>query len=202
MYAKHYPDTFAGLVFSQTVTPLGASLPLYTDTAIGTTNVCALPLWNPPDSNVLVEVMRLSVDRASGTAGYGVIGVMAVQLREIATGSVLTNLGDTAPLNANLLAGRGPRTRSSNSIAATNTTLTTGGAAGAPTPTVPGWIRTLYALNLEADTGTAHATSTSIFDFDGTLCVPPGWLIYFAGSRATAALFASSLVWKEWPINR
>jgi hypothetical protein len=63
------------------------------------------------------------------------------------------------------------------------------------------WLETLFTMNLEADTGTAHATTKADFDFEGSVIVPPGCLVYVAATKASVALFATSVVWKEIPIT-
>ncbi len=194
MYAKHFSDTLAGMVFSQTATPLGLAIPIYSATAIAG----GMPLFNPPNSNVRVEVIRVELNRASGTADFGCIGVMAVALSAVASGAVCTAFADTTPINGYIGSGNATKCLSSN----TGTVTVTAGTVGPPTSTAPGWIRTLAAINLEANTSTAHATSTSTYDFDGSLLVPPGVMIYFACTKASVALYSTSLVWKEIPISR
>ncbi len=187
LHGKYYTAAKMGRVFSQATTPLGLAIPIYTATALGGG---ALPLWNPPNSGVNAVLIAANVARASGTADFGAIGLMARKLDSIATGQVMTALGDTVPVNGNLFGGAAPRTRSSN--AGTNTV--TAGVAG-------DYIRNLFTFNLEADTGTAHATTLAQVDFDGSVIVPPGVLVYLAATKASGALFASSLTWEEVPLS-
>lgn len=169
-------------VFSQSTTPLGLAIPIYTGTAI----VGGLPLWNPPDSNVDVELIEYSTARASGTSDFAAVGVMVRRLRAIATGEVMTAIAATTPMNGYWGSGVASRTMSSN--AGTNTV--SAGVAG-------DWVRTMFTINLEADTGTAHAATVACYKFNGSLIIPPGNLVYMAATKASVALFASTVVWKE-----
>jgi hypothetical protein len=183
----YYDDqALEGRIFSQATTPLGLAIPIYTATALGGG---ALPVWNPPRSGVNLEIIEYSCARTSGTADFGAIGVMARALDAIATGSVMSAMNETTPFNGTVAySGRTSAAKSSNS----GTNTVTAGVAGE-------WCRTLFTFNLEADTGTAHATTAAVHKFDGTLVVPPGVLVYLAATKASAALFASHVVWREVP---
>jgi hypothetical protein len=186
LHGKHYADCLAGRVFSQSCTPLGLAIPIYTATAIAG----AMPIWNPPTSGVNVELISVDLARGSGTADFGAVGVMARELTAIATGAIMTALAETTPFNGRLFAGNKTKCKSSNA----GTCTVSAGVAG-------DWVRTLATINLEADTGTAHATSIARYDFDGTLIVPPGVLVYLACTKASVALYASTVVWKEIPTS-
>ncbi len=199
MQGLHYSDTLMGRTFWQSTTPLGLALPIYTATTIGTTAVNAQPLWNPPNSNVVVELVSVDLDYGSGTADYGSIVLMGVPLNGIFTGSPCTALATTVPINGYLGGGNASKVLSNNGE---GTCTVTAGAAVKPTATNPGIIRSLMDINLEAQTGTAQGTGIHTYIFNGSLSVPPGWMVYLASMRATtAALFASTLVWKEHFIN-
>lgn len=181
-----YADTKDGRVFSQSTTPLGLAIPIYTATAIAG----GMPIWNPPNSGVDVELISVTCERASGTADFGAIGVLGRQLLSIATGAIMTALASTTPFNGSLFRGQSSRVFSSNAGTCTV-------SAGAATD----WVRTLFSINLEADTGTAHATSgLGTYKFDGSLIVPPGTLVYLAATKASVALYASTVVWQERPL--
>lgn len=188
-HGKYYEAAKQGQIHSHTTTPLGLAIPIYTGTALGGG---ALPLWNPPNSGVDVELIEVNCARASGTADFAAIGLMARRLDAIATGALMTALDESIkPVNGLLLAGAGAlssRVRSS----CTGTNTVTAGAAG-------DFVRNLFTINLEADTGTAHATTAAKHEFDGTVIVPPGVLVYLAATKASTALYASSLVWREIP---
>jgi hypothetical protein len=101
----------------------------------------------------------------------------------------MTALAETTPFNGKLFGGNRSKTKSSN---AGTCTVTAGTASD--------WVRTVACINLEADTGTAHGTQIARYDFDGTLIVPPGVLVYLAATKASVALYASTVVWKEVPV--
>ena len=180
-----YNDARDGNIYSQATTPAGLAIPIYTATALGGG---ALPIWNPPRSGKDVEIIEVSCARTSGTADFGAIGLMIRPLDAIATGAVMTAMAATLPINGRLNKGQGSSTQSSN--AGTNTVT-----AGAATD----WYRTLFTINLEADTGTAHATTLAVYQANGSLFVPPGHLIYLAATKASVALYASHIVWRETP---
>lgn len=195
MYGLHYSDTLAGRVFLQAATPLGLAIPIYTATAIAG----SMPIFNPPNSGVNVEMVSLDIDYGSGTAVYGSIGWMALPLQAVATGALCTAFAQTAPVNG--LVGQGAASNVLSSNAGTVTVT-----AGVATPPVsqgstlaPGWYRGLASINLEAQTGTGHATGIQTYWFNGTMIVPPGWMVYLACTLASVALFATSVCWKENP---
>lgn len=186
LHGKHYADALAGRVFSQAATPLGLAIPIYTATAIAG----GMPIWNPPNSGVDIELLWVDCPRASGTADFGAIGLMLRELAAIATGAIMTALAETTPFNAIPFGGNKSKVKSSN---AGTCTVSAGAAAD--------WARSLFSINLEADTGTAHPTVASRYEFDGSLIIPPGVLGYLACTKASVALYASTLVWKEVPRN-
>ncbi len=199
MQGLHYNDTLSGKLFMQPVTPLGLALPIYTATAIGGAGICALPLWNPPGSNVIVELVSVDIDYGSGTADYGSVVLMGVPLNGVFTGSPCTALATTIPINGYLGGGNVSKVSSNNGA---GTCTVVAGTAVAPTALAPGLVRNLADINLEAQTGTPQGVGIHTYVFNGTLSVPPGWMVYLASMRATTgALFASTLIWKEWFIN-
>lgn len=187
----HFEDARAGRVFSQSATPLGLAIPIYTATAIAG----GMPIWNPPNSGHDIELISVDLSRGSGTADFGAVGVMAGQLNGIATASGCSAFAATNPVNARLDRQGGSVCISSNA----GTVTVTAGVATAPVAGVvgAGWIRSLASINLEADTGTAHGVQIARYGFDGTLIVPPGWLVYLAATKASVALYASTVIWKE-----
>lgn len=187
LHGKHYADCLRGRVFSQAATPLGLAIPIYTATALAG----GMPIWNPMGSGVNVELIHVDIGYGSGTADYASIGLMHIDTKQsnLATGAHLTAFAATTPKNGLLGGGQASLVKSSNA----GTVTATAGAAG-------DWVRTLASINLEAQTGTAHGTTIVHYDFDGTIIVPPGGLVYLAATKATTALYASSIVWKEVPL--
>lgn len=183
LHGKHYSDALAGRVFSQANTNLGLAIPIYTATAI----VGGMPIWNPPGSGVNVELISVSMGRASGTSDFGAVSLLARQLNAIATGEICTAFAETTAKNGLAFAGNRSKVKSSNA----GTVTVSAGVAGDT------W-RHLASHSAEAD-----ATTTGLhvekFDFDGTCIVPPGVLVYVADTKATTALYAVDIVWKEIP---
>lgn len=187
LHGKHYEDCLAGRVFSHQPTPLGLAIPIYTGTALAG----GMPIWNPSNSNVNVELIYISINRASGTAAVGSYGLMHRKDlgTDIATGSEITAFAATTPVNGLLGAGLATRVRSSNA----GTVTVTAGVASE-------FIRALFGSGVEAD-ATANGISYLQHDFDGTVIVPPGSMVWLAGKLASVALYNSTIVWKELPIR-
>lgn len=184
VHGNHYSDTLRGRVFSQANTNLGLAIPIYTATAI----VGGMPIWNPPNSGVLVELISVSLGRASGTSDFGAISLLARQLNAIATGEICTAFAATTPKNGYAFGGNASKVKSSNA----GTVTVSAGVAGDT------W-RHLASHSAEAD-ATTTAVHVEKFDFDGTAIVPPGVLVYVADTKATTALYAIDIVWKEIPV--
>lgn len=191
-FGLHYTDTLAGRVFSQGGTPLGLAIPIYTATAIAG----GMPLFNPPQSNRNVELIGADFNTASGTAVYGSIVLMALPLTAVATGQLCTAFAATTPVGG-FLGGGASKCLSSNA----GTVTVTAGTAVAPAATAPGMVRGVAQINGEGAAAGLHTANVCHFDFQGTLIVPPGWMVYFACTLASVALITSTLVWKEIPIN-
>ena len=191
---SYFDDVREGNVFSQSATPLGLAIPIYTATAIAG----GMPIWNPPNSGVDVELIRVDLAYGSGTAEYASIGVMMGYVQAISTASGLSAFAATSAVNAYTARQGGSRVSSSNA----GTVTVTAGVATAPVlgVTGAGWIRTLASINLEAQTGTAHGTIVASYSFSGTLVVAPGTLVYLAAGRASTALYASCVIWREVPV--
>lgn len=187
LHGNYYETTRRGRVFSQAATPLGLAIPIYTATALAG----GMPIWNPAGSGVNVVPIEIGVAYGSGTADFGAIGLMAIStgLSAIATGAFITAFAETTPKNGFFSKGSASQVKSSNA----GTVTTTAGAAG-------DWQRTLFTINLEAQTGTAHATTAAKYEFDGSFILPPGCHMYVAATKASAALYATYVVWEEVPI--
>ena len=187
LHGKHYEDCLAGRVFSHVPTVLGLAIPIYTATALAG----GMPIWNPAGSGVNVELISASTAYVSGTSAYGGVVLMhrAGLGTDLATGSEITAFAETTPDNGLLGAGNSSKVKSSNA----GTTTVTAGVAGES-------VRTLFSLNLEAATGTAHQTSVAEVDFEGTVIVPPGSMVWLGCRVASSALFTSGFVWKELAI--
>lgn len=184
LHGKHYADCKDGRVFSQTTTPLGTAIPIYTSvTPLG----CVL--WNPVGSGVDVELIAFNAGRASGTTAVITAGLMfrKVSQSAIGTGTQITAFAETTPVNGRLGGGRASAIKVSN---AGTCTITAGVAAE--------YWRNLFSSGIEAD-ATTNAAKVMQVDFDGTGIVEPGGLIWTAANLASVALFTQTLVWKEIP---
>ena len=182
--SKHHSDALKGRVFSQTTTPLGVAIPIYTSvTPLGNA------LWNPAGSGVDVELINYNASRVSGVEAFGAIGLMARKVAQsaIATGSQITAFAETTPVNGMIGGGQASRVKSSN---AGTCTITAGVAAE--------YVRNLFAMLPVIDTTAAESPLKEV-DFDGTVIVEPGVLVWVAATVASVALFAQTLTWKELP---
>ena len=195
MHGKYYQANQKYGVFSNSPTPLGLAIPIYTATALAG----GMPLWNPQGSGVKGVLTKAMVARASGTAAVFSVGLMARNGvgAVIATGSQITAFAETTPINGKLGlvnsiagSGGGPTSRIKSSRAGT-VTVTAGVAAE--------WVETLGATGVEADV-TANGISLINHDFDGRIEVYPGTMVWLAATLASVALYATTIGWYEVPV--
>jgi len=195
MHGKYYQANQKYGVFSNSPTPLGLAIPIYTATALAG----GMPLWNPQGSGVKGVLTKAMVARASGTAAVFSVGLMARNGvgAVIATGSQITAFAETTPINGKLGlvngiagSGGGPVSRIKSSRAGT-VTVTAGVAAE--------WVETLGATGVEAD-ATANGISLINHDFDGRIEVYPGTMVWLAATLASVALYATTIGWYEVPL--
>lgn len=187
LHGKHYEDTMAGRVFSHAPVVAGLAIPVTTATAI----VGGMPIWNPSNSRVNVELIKTTIAHTTAT-GAGVVVVLMARSglgTDIATGSEITAFAETDPFNGILGGGNNSQVKSSN---AGTITVTAGVDAEV--------VRTLFGQQRPADTGTEEI-NVADHDFDGTIIVPPGTMVWIAASLATTALFVTTVIWKEIPIR-
>jgi len=189
-HGKHYHDLVAGRVFSQTCTPLGLILPIYTGTEIGSATIGASPVWNPANSRVNVELISLTIAKASGTAAIGTAYLMAYFHvgSDIGGGTEITAFAATTPHNGLIGGGMASQVKSSN---AGDNDIKAPGAGDA-------W-RSLYGTAVDADlieTGIAYFH----IDFDGTAIMPPGTFVWLANTLGAGAEVVTTIVWKEIPL--
>lgn len=171
----------AGRVFIQTTTPLGLAIPIYTGTAP------RVALWNPLGSNVDVELISISAQRASGTTVEFAAGLMRVLNAgaQVATGAPFTAFADDVPYNGQIGSTGASKVRSTSS----GTVTTTAGVAG-------DFFYSLFHSYAAVGASTVDGTPWN-HEFNGKVIVPPGAAIYLAASVASVALYATSLVWAE-----
>ena len=199
MHGKYYQANQKYGVFSHSVTPLGLALPIYTATALGSSAISGLPIWNPIGSTVKCVLVKAQIARASGTAAVSTFGLMARNGcgANIATGAQITAFAETIPINGKLGlvnsvsgSGGGPTSKVKSSRAGT-VTMSAGVAAE--------WVETLGATGVEAD-ATANGISLVNHDFDGRIEVYPGTMVWLASVLATVALYTMTFSWYEVPI--
>ena len=187
-HSELYTQTYRGSVFHASTTPLGLAIPIYSSATP------LVVLWNPIGSGKNLSLQNLVFAYASGTAAYGAVGLMyeVNTGSNIATGAPFSAFSASAPING--LVGSGLASVAKVSISGTNT-LTTAGNAGR-------WLYTLGNINLEAATGTAHATYTpgAGAQIKGQIILAPGSAIWMACTVASTALYAQTLTWSEVPI--
>jgi hypothetical protein len=184
LHGKYYEAARRGRLFFQSVTSLGVAVP------IATTTAPILTLWNPTGSGKNAVLVRLSLAYVSGTTVAGGIGLnwTAGAGSSVGTGQVFTAFNNVTPANALLGAGNTSVMNSSN--AATNT-LTTA-------------MTKFIALGLSeyaAVAASAIDQTSLIYDFDGTVVVPPGVAIAVVASAASGALLQQTLYWEEVTIS-
>jgi hypothetical protein len=188
MHSELYSQTYRGYVYHASTTPLGLAIPIYTSTA---PIVC---LWNPIGSGRNLSLLNIVFSYCSGTAAFSSIGLCyAVNAGStIATGAVFSAFGSNNCI-VNGIIGGGNSSVARVATAGT-TTLTSAPAAA-------NWFYTLGNINLEAETGTAHATFVPGAGSNpkGSILIPPGTAIWIAGTKATSALYAQTISWAETP---
>ncbi len=199
MKSLHYDDALAGRLFWQQTSAAaiaGLALPIYSATSVGGGS----PLYNPQGSNRNIEVVSLDVVYASGTGAATFDGIFMMQsnVNGIGTATGCSVFTSTTPFSG--LLGVAP----SNKCLSCNggTVTVTAGIATAPVVGVvgAGVVRSIFSTNVEAATATPHGTLVCRYDFNGTVIMPPGTLIYFAAIVASVSLYNTTLVWKEYPI--
>lgn len=186
IFGESYALAYRGAVFHASTTPLGLAIPIYTSATP------TVVLWNPSGSGKNLVLLAFSAVYASGTAAYSAIGLM----REIGAGSDIATGATFAAFSSSGttggLIGAGSAGVARVSTAGTNTLTTAGTAAR--------WFQTLFGINLEAQTGTAHGTLAGIQRFNGEVILPPGAAIWPAATLASVALYAQTISWAEVPV--
>lgn len=186
LHGRHYEDALAGRIFSHTPTPLGEVIPIYTGTALEG----GMPIWNPSNSGVDVELISLQIGKTSGTSAFGAIVLLHRKGlgSDLAGGSEITAFAETTPVNGLLGSGNVSRVKSSNDGVCT----ATAGVAGEA-------IRSFHGTGIAADATTGGLEGFD-HNFNGTVIVPPGSMVWVAGTKAMVAKYCTTLTWKELAI--
>jgi hypothetical protein len=188
MHTELYAQTYRGYVYHASTTPLGLAIPVYTSTA---PVVC---LWNPIGSGKNASILNVVFAFASGTAVYAAVGLCYVSNAgsTIATGAAFSAFG-TNNCVVNGVIGSGSASVMRVATAGTTTLGTS--------PTAASWFYTLGNINLEAQSGTAHATYVPGAGSkpQGAILIPPGSAVWVAATVASSALYAQTISWAEVP---
>lgn len=175
--AKYYPDVVSGRVFIGSTAAAGTALPISTGTAV------TFGLWNT-SSNKNAVLMRATIGFTSGTIALGEFGI-ANHYCGFAIGTAAPLSAFTAGTPKNALVGNG--NASSMQFTPSAATLTAGGTALL-------W----FGKSIESATAGTGIYAAD-YDFDGSVVVPPGNLVFLCGSVAQTGLFSCSLMWAEVP---
>jgi hypothetical protein len=175
---KYFTETNLGRVFIGSTAAAGTAFPISTGTAV------TFGLWNTSSTHNAVPLW-LKASYTSGTIALGTWGIANQYCGfALATAAPLSAFTDGTPKNALLGSGNASRMRFTPSAA----TLTAGGTAAT-------W------LGGGQESATAGLGIYGIREeFDGSLIVPPGQLIFVCGSVAQTGLFSMSLAWAEVPL--
>lgn len=174
---KYFTETLAGRVFIGSTAAAGVAMPISTGTAV------TFGIWNTSTTKFAVPLW-LSIGFTSGTIALGEFGV-ANQDCGYAIGTAAPLSAVTAGTPKNALLGSGAA--SSVTFIPATATLTAGGTA----------VKWLGAANESATPGTG--VSGVYHDFDGSLIVRPGQLLFACGSVAQTGIFTMSMGWAEIP---
>lgn len=175
---RYYTDVALGRTFIGSTAAGGTAFPISTGTAV------TFGLWNT-SSKFNAVLLYLKAGYTSGTIALGTWGIANQYCGfAIGTAAPLSAFTDATPKNALVGGGNASTMRFTGSAA----TLTTGGTA---------W--TWLAASQES--ATAGLGIFGLYDeFNGSLIVPPGQLVFVCGSVAQTALYSMSLVWAEVPV--
>jgi len=191
LHGKYYTQVYRGNCFLLSTVGAGLAIPILTTTSPN------LVLWNPLGSGKNAVLLRYcAANSNNATTIAGAIFMMASMNAgsTIATGAVFTAFTQAAVgtnlFNCNIGSGIMSAMRSAATV--TNT------LTAAPTAIVA----TLGVSGVGTAAGLVAANSTNaiVYDFDGTLLVPPGVAVHVAAGAASGALVQQSLLWEEVPV--
>lgn len=183
LMGKYYTMARRGKVYNFSTLVAGVAFP------ISTTVTPVFGLWNPAGSGVLMVPLMYSCSYVSGTAVMTGVGIaqLANTGNSVATAAPISSFTDQAPVGAMLNLGARGVVRGCSTA-----TLTAAGA----------WYQ---SLGMNTFTGAAtvpvNTTTFSTYDFQGSLLIPPGNLIYTVGNAASVALYQQTLYFAELPFG-
>jgi hypothetical protein len=176
---KYYTLTRKGRVFIHSTVVAGVAFP------ISTTTTPVFGIWNKLGSGKLIIPLLYGAAYVSGTNVQTGVNLALLTNTGAALGTLapLTAITEVAPRNA--LIGVGQAAVANGFSTATITT------AG------------VFLMSLGFNTFTGAATvpvgigGPNWFDFDGTLAIPPGNMIYTMGNAASVGLYQQTLIAAE-----
>ena len=191
LHGKYYTQNYRGNCFMVSTVGAGLAIPI-----ISTTSP-TLCLWNPLGSGKNAVLLRVSLANTNnGTVSAGAIFLLADfnAGNSIATGSCFTAFSQAA-LGTNLFnCNLGGGAISVMKSAATATVTLTAASTAV--------VATLGSSGVGTVVGLVAAQSAPaiVYDFDGSLIVPPGVAVHLAAGAASGALFTQTLLWEEVPV--
>lgn len=175
---KYFTEVSQGRVFIGSTAAAGVAAPLSTGTAV------TFGIWNTSTTKWAVPLW-LAIGYTSGTIALGEWGVADQACGfALATAAPLSAFTLGTPKNALLGSGNS----SAMSFTPSAATLTAGGTA-----------TTWLGRANESATAGLGTVGGFYHDFDGSLIVRPGSLLFVCGSVAQTGLFSMSMGWAEIP---
>jgi hypothetical protein len=181
LHGKYYTQAYRGRLFHGSINT-AAAIPV-----TSATGLTGPVLWNKTGNSRNMVLVRLTLGWTGTTEAPG-----AFQLAwagnagsTVATGALMTAFTAVTPYNANLGSG-------------TAATCFMGSAA-----TLTAAMTQFITLGFSHLTTTGTSTFGSfqiIYDFDGTLIIPPGVAATIVATTATASLYTSTVSWYESPV--
>ena len=193
LHGKYYTQNYRGNCFMVSTVGAGLAIP------ISSTVTPVVMLWNPLGSGKNLVPMRFTAVRAMNTTTVqGAINLLAVfgAGSVIATGSAITAFNQSA-LGTNLFNAQLGGGILSVMKSSANGTNTLAAASVAVVATMGG----LTTSTLAGAVAAPASVPACVYDFDGTLIIPPGVAVYPCMSAgASAALVVMSFAWAEVPV--
>lgn len=180
---KYYTQAVRGNLFFGSTAAAGVVPPAFSATAQ------TYAVWNPLGSgkNVVPVHLRLGLVTVGVVTSNFCLGYTLGAGAQVATGGAITAGTFVAPVNGILGGGVASVTKFAPA------TITAGAA--------PLYLRTTGSTSFEATTPTAANNFWQLGeDYDGSLVVPPGVVIYVANNIAGVATWDISMAWLEVPI--
>ena len=193
LHGKYYTQAYRGNCFTLSTVGAGLAIPISSTTSPN------LVLWNPAGSGKLAVPTRYVAGATlNATTVQGSINLLAVfnAGSAIATAAPFSAFAQAA-LGTNLFNGMlgGGNVSVMKSAATVTNTLT------AASVTIAACLGILSPSTVAGAVAAQAGSPAIVYDFDGTLIIPPGVAVYVAMSgAASTALVMQTLSWEEVPI--